>query len=110
MVLATLRVVVPASKRREILQALRSLRGPTEARAGCNCSRVYRADDDENTVLLLQEWATQAALTCYLRSDLYRTILAVMETASEPPEIRFDTLAHTAGVEVVEAARNRLCG
>jgi quinol monooxygenase YgiN len=107
MVTATLRVVVPASKRLEVLQALRSLRGPTEAHSGCRGCRVYRDADDENAFVLLQEWATQAALDRYIRSDLYRTILAVMETASEPPEIRFDTLAHTAGVEIVEAARDR---
>jgi quinol monooxygenase YgiN len=100
-------VVVPASKQLEVLQALRSLRGPTEAHSGCRGCRVYRDADDENTFVLLQEWATQAALDRYIRSDLYRTILAVMETASEPPEIRFDTLAHTAGVEIVVAARDR---
>jgi quinol monooxygenase YgiN len=107
MVTATLRVVVPASKRSEALRTLRSLRGPTEAYPACRRYCLYRDADDENRLLLLQEWTTQAALDQYIRSDLYRTILAVMETASEPPEIRFDTLAQTAGVEVVEAARDR---
>jgi hypothetical protein len=32
-----------------------------------------------------------------LRSDLYRTILAVLEMASEFPEISFVTLARRAG-------------
>ncbi|HXJ84759.1 MAG TPA: antibiotic biosynthesis monooxygenase [Candidatus Methylomirabilis sp.] len=107
MVLASLRVVVSPSKRKEVAQALRSLCGPTEARAGCLGCHVYHADEDENAFLLLQEWATDEALDSYLQSDLYRTILAVMETAIAPPEIRFDTLAHTGGVEVVEAARTR---
>jgi len=107
MVLASLRVVVPPSKRREVAHALRSLCGPTEARAGCLVCSVYHADDDENAFLLLQEWETHEALDSYLQSDLYRTVLAVMETAIAPPQIRFDTLAHTGGVEVVEAARIR---
>ena len=107
MVTATLRVVVPTSKRLEALGALRSLRGPTEAYPNCQRCCLYRDADDENRFLLLQEWTTQAALDQYIRSDLYRTILAVMETASEPPEMRFDTLAQTAGMEVVEAARDR---
>jgi hypothetical protein len=47
----------------------------------------------------------QTALNRYLRSDVYRTVLAVVESASEPPEISFDTLAQRAGVEVVEIAR-----
>ncbi len=71
MVTATLRVVVPGSKRGEVLQALRSVRGPTEAHGGCCGYHVYQDDGDENA--------------------LYRTVLAIIETASEPPDIRFDT-------------------
>ena len=105
MVTATVRIVVPAARRAEAVQALRSLRGPTEAYPDCQRCCLYWCANDDNRLMLLQEWTTQAALDRYLRSDLYRTILAVMETASEAPEIRFDTLAQTAGVEVVEAAR-----
>jgi hypothetical protein len=76
-----------------------SLGGPTEARPGCRSYRVYQ--DLENA----QEWSTSAALTRYLRSDLSRTILAVMESASEPPELRFDTNSDTAGVDLVKAVR-----
>jgi quinol monooxygenase YgiN len=105
-VIATLRVLVSASKREEVAQALRALRGPTEAYPDCRSCRVYRDVDDENTFALVQEWATQAALDRYIRSELYRTILAVMDMAREQPMIRFDTLASTAGVEVVRAARD----
>src|SRR5678816_1446462 len=105
MVTATLRVVVPASKRKEVLQALRSLRGPTEAHAGCCAYHVYRDDGDENAVLLMQEWATPLALDRYIRSDLYRTVLAVIETASEPPDVRFDTVVQRGGMEIIASAR-----
>lgn len=107
---ATLRVVVPESKRREVLQSLRSLRGPTEAHGGCRGYHVYRDDGDENALLVMQEWTTQAALDGYIRSDLYRTVLAVIETAREPPDIRFDTVARRAGMEIVEAAREGRAG
>jgi len=66
---------------------------------------VYRDDADENALLLTQEWATQAALDRYIRSDLYRTVLAVIEMAHEPPDMRFDTVSRRAGIEIVEAAR-----
>ena len=105
MVTAKLRLVVPQSKRAEVLQALRLLCGPTAARMGCESCRVYRDDTDENALLFMQEWATEADLNRYIRSDLYNTVLAVIETATEPPDIRFDTVAGTAGVEMVEAAR-----
>jgi len=106
MVIATVRVVVPKSKHLEVLQALRLLCGPTAARMGCESCRVYRDDAEENALLLMQEWATEEDLDRYFQSDLYDTILAVIETAMEPPDIRFDTVASTAGVELVEAARH----
>jgi len=104
-VVATLRVIVPRSKRQEILQVLRAVLATTEVQSECERCRLYRDAQDDRAFLLVQEWTTQSALDRYLRSDLYRTILAVLETASEPPEIRFDTLAQRAGVEVVEIAR-----
>jgi quinol monooxygenase YgiN len=104
-VVATLRVIVPRSKRQEILQALRAVLATTEVQSECERCHLYRDAQDDRAFLLVQEWTTQSALDRYLRSDLYRTILAVLETASEPPEIRFDTLAQRAGVEVVEIAR-----
>ena len=67
--------------------------------------RLYRDTQDDRAFLLVQEWMSQRALDRYLRSDVYRSVLAVLETASEPPEISFDTLAQRAGVEVVEIAR-----
>src|SRR5262250_3878457 len=106
MVIAMVRVVVPESKRAEVLQALRLLRGPTAARMGCDSFHVYRDDEHENALLLLQQWASEADLDRYIRSDLYSTILAVIETAIEPPDIRFDTIAATAGVELVTAVRH----
>ncbi len=105
MVIATVRVVVPASKRGEVLQALRSLRGPTEAHGDCRGYHVYQDDGDENALMLMQEWATQLALDRYIRSDLYRTVLAIIEMASEPPDIRFDTVARRAGMEIVASTR-----
>jgi len=105
MVIAMVRVVVPESKRAEVLQTLRLLRGPTSARMGCDSFHVYRDDEHENALLLLQQWASEEDLDRYIRSDLYSTILAVIEMAIEPPDIRFDTIAATAGVELVAAAR-----
>ncbi len=42
----------------------------------------------------------------HLQSEKYRNILLVVEMAAEPPEIRFDLIAHTSGVETIENARN----
>jgi len=41
----------------------------------------------------------------HLRSIRYRNVLLVVEMAVEPPEIRFDVIAHSDGVERIEQAR-----
>jgi quinol monooxygenase YgiN len=106
-IVATLRVVVPRSKRQEILGALRSVLAAAEVQAECAGCRLYRDAQNDRAFLLVQEWGSQSALDRHLRSDLYRTLLAVVETAREPPEIHFDTVAQRGGVEVIAFARQR---
>ena len=56
-------------------------------------------------VSFVQKWESQEALDEYIRSDAYRKILAVMELASEQPEIKFITASHKAGMELIEDLR-----
>ena len=103
--LVTLRVTVPAQKLREILQTLRVLVGPTRVAPGCVSCRLYQDGEDENVLSLMEEWRTEADLQRHLRSEQYRKILAIMETAVEPPEIKINTVSHIAGIEAIVAAR-----
>lgn len=105
MILVTLRVTVPAQKRREILQILRSVVGPTRVAAGCVSCCLYQDAEDESVLGLVEEWRTEADLRRHLRPERYRKILAVMESAIEPPEIKLNTISHVAGLEAIEAAR-----
>jgi quinol monooxygenase YgiN len=107
MIVVTLRVTVPARKRREILQTLRSVAGPTRVAAGCLSCHLYQDAEDENALGLVEEWRTEADLLRHLRSDQYRKVLAVMECAVELPEIKFNSVSHVAGLEAIEAARAR---
>jgi quinol monooxygenase YgiN len=106
MIAATLKMELPGHARDEILQVLKSLRAPTRAEAGCISCHVYQDLHDENRIVLREVWESQADLDRHIRSHRYRHLLALMETASSPPEIRFDTISHTAGIEVVRAARH----
>ncbi len=105
MILLTLRLVVPTTKRGEVLHALRATLRWTEGEPGCLSCRLYRDAEDENAFSLVQEWASQADLDRHLRSPQYRKVLAVMETASQPPELKINAVANTRGMEVIAAAR-----
>jgi hypothetical protein len=41
----------------------------------------------------------------HLQSDEYRRVLLVLEMAIKQPEIRFDTIMSSTGIETIEKAR-----
>lgn len=53
-------------------------------------------------------WRSEEDLNHHLRSDEYRKVLLVMEMALKQPEIRFDTISSSRGIETVERARGLL--
>ena len=49
--------------------------------------------------------ASESDLYRHLRSSKFYTVLLVVEMAVEPPEIRFDVIAHSTGLETIEKTR-----
>ncbi len=56
---------VDGSKRAAIIEAANVMRGATVAEDGCVEYRFSFATDDENTVLVFEEWRDQDALTAH---------------------------------------------
>ena len=104
-ILARIRVVVPTSKREEVVRTLRSMLGPTEVEPGCLSCRFYQDIQDESVLNYVEEWRSKEDLLRHLRSEQYRKLLAVVDTSQEEPEIRFDTISQTEGIEAIRSAR-----
>jgi quinol monooxygenase YgiN len=105
MILATVRMVVPPDKRAEAVQILKAMAERTRAQPGCLSCRIYRDEQVEAVFMVEGIWKSQEDLDRHLRSDDYRHVLFVAEMAVEPPEIKFQTISHSAGVEIIEKAR-----
>jgi len=105
MVVFTLSVVIPKSRRADFVQSLSALVGPTRVAPGCIGCRLYADLENRNAFTLVEEWASQAALDQHLASDAHKTLVAAMELSAQPPAIHFDTVGQRAGLEVIEAAR-----
>ncbi|TEU05224.1 MAG: hypothetical protein E3J22_05920 [Candidatus Aminicenantes bacterium] len=105
MIIVILRLSVPSEKRSDTVRAIRSIIGPTEAQLDCTLCRVYSQTENSDSLVLLEEWKSQEGLEQHIRSDDFRTILAVMDLAIEPPEIKFVTASNTAGMELIEELR-----
>ena len=75
---------------------------------GCpNCinTHLYRGGDDVRAVMVEERWVSDEHVMEHLRSEAYRRILLVMEMAEEPPEIFFDVISNSTGIEKIETAR-----
>jgi quinol monooxygenase YgiN len=106
MVHATVRMVIPANERGEVLEILRSIAERTRLEQGCIGCDVYQAAEEDLAILVEELWKSEEDLERHLRSEEYRKLLLVVEMALEPPEIRFDAISHSTGFETIEKARN----
>lgn len=102
---STIRMMIPLNKQSEALDILGSVRAQTQSEPDCNSMRVYRDVDETRAVMVEELWAKEEALRQHMKSDAYRRVLLVIEMAEETPEIRFETIAQSSGVETVEKAR-----
>jgi len=107
MVRSIIRMLIPLEKQSEALDILGSTIEQTQFEPGCLSCRVYRGVEDVRAIMLEELWASDEDVQLHLQSDEYRKILLVVEMAEEPPEIRFDTIDHSTGVETIEQARIR---
>ena len=62
--------------------------------------------DNRNAITWIEEWDSEDALRQHIRSDEYRTLLAVVDMSVREPEVRFHTVAKTAGMELIASFRN----
>jgi quinol monooxygenase YgiN len=107
MVLVTIRMAIRSKKYDEASKILRSTAEWSRIKSGCLCSRIYN-DVQENNVLMFEEmWRNEEELEYHLRSDEYLKVLLVLEMAVKQPEIRFDTISSSTGIETIEKARSQ---
>jgi hypothetical protein len=56
-------------------------------------------------ILIEELWMSHEELQRHLRLGRYREILLIVEMASETPEIRFDVISQSGGMETIAQAR-----
>jgi len=105
MVRSIIRMLIPFEKQSEALEILGSTIEQTQFEPGCVSCRLYRGVEDERAIMLEGLWMSDEDVQHHLRSEKYRKILLVVEMATDPPEIRFDNITHSGGVERIEQAR-----
>jgi quinol monooxygenase YgiN len=100
-----LTVALSASSARgaqNLLEALRFLAVSARLEHGCQgCSAWV---DPDLTVRYAEEWATEEDMRRRVRSDGFTSVLAVVESAEEP-QVQFDFVTSTRGLDYVAEVR-----
>ncbi len=108
MIVATIKMKIPPEKRDEALKILRLTARHSRMRSGCLGCHIY-VDAQEDDVLLFEEmWRGADELERRLRSGEYRNLLLIMEMSLTHPEVRFNTVSASSGIETIEKARSSI--
>jgi quinol monooxygenase YgiN len=108
MIIGTVRILPPPDGHGAVLEVLRSVQGPVRAQPGCAACDIYEEQGPEPAIVFVERWETDAALEAHLRSDMYRRILGAIELSSDKPEIRFEHVSASEGMELIERLRRHV--
>jgi quinol monooxygenase YgiN len=102
-----MRITAAEKSSGEVIQVLLSQIEPTRVETGCISCGLYKDLHDPSTIIWLEEWKTQDDLERHLSSPQYKKILAVFDMSSKAPDLRFNTVVKTTGLQLIAEARSR---
>ncbi len=106
MMLSIVKIVPLSEKRKEVLDILLSIKGPTLAASGCLECCICEEQGDEYTIIYLEKWLSSELLYRHMSSVLYSRILAAMELSKETPQLFVVDIAKTKGMKLIKEIRN----
>ena len=105
MISSTIRITASENSDGEILRLLRSLIEPIRVETGCISCGLFKDMHNPSVFVWVEEWKSQDDLERHLRSRRYKKILAAFDMSSSQPEMRFNTVVETKGMQLIADAR-----
>lgn len=72
---------------------------------GCVDCRLYAETENPQSLLYVEQWATQRDFESQLLSRRFGTLLAIMESAPQAPELEVRTVSEQRGLDYVRSIR-----
>lgn len=91
MVIIFVRMKVRPEKHKELTQTLQSIVEKVKRESGCLNIGFYQNTDDQNNLLVVEEWATQKESDDHMGSDIFAVLLGAGSLMIQPPEIEIYT-------------------
>ncbi len=105
LITSTIRITASENPDGEIVRVLRSMIEPTRVETGCISCGLYQDLHDPGVIIWVEEWNTQDDLERHLRSPQYKKILAAFDMSDGQPDMRFNTVVETKGMQLIAEAR-----
>jgi quinol monooxygenase YgiN len=106
MILATFKMMIPLEKHAEVTKILTRTVERTRVEPGCASCHFYLDMQDKRGVVLEEAWMSNDDLVRHLKSEDFRDVLLVAETALEAPEIIFSDVIQGNGMETIGKVRS----
>ena len=74
-------------KRKELRQTLQSIVEQVRKEGGCLHAAAYQSIENENDLLVVEEWETQRHSDDHLKSDIFTIIIGARSLMCRPPKI-----------------------
>lgn len=105
MTMVRLTVTLKSSARgaQDLVEAFRFLGVGTRLDSGCQGCSVWVEPDE--TVHYLEEWKSESDMRRRVQSEAFTSVLALIESVREPPEVQFDFVSTTRGLDYIEEVR-----
>ncbi|BCS54851.1 putative quinol monooxygenase [Geobacter sp. SVR] len=107
MVNATIRMIVPRGKRKEVLQTIGDMLDSIRRERGCIGCNYYMDVEDENVFCLKEQWMTREDLDNHLRSESFDVLIGAMSLLSSEPDFMISTVQSTTGFGAIKGVRPR---
>ncbi len=105
MIHARVKMELKPEKNEETLQLLCSIAKRTRNMPGCMGCNIYRGIENESVILIDQLWNRREDMIHHLRSEDYQKLLLILEMAENKPDIHFNTIKSTSGIDTIQKAR-----
>jgi quinol monooxygenase YgiN len=104
-ILSIVKITPIPGKRKEILDILHSVKGPTQAIHGCLACSICEEDGDDRIIFYMEHWRSREEFIRHIRSSLYTRMLEAMELSRKKPEVCFFEVSAMKGMELIEGIR-----
>jgi quinol monooxygenase YgiN len=101
----SVRILAPPEHARDVGDSLRALARRARQDSACCFSEVYASLDDQNQLVLREDWAADDALARYLRSDDFDQVLTLIELGAAPPVLEFQVAGRIRGLDYLTEVR-----